>query len=56
MVTVLEAPPVWEVTARPPSKVAGRLTVADDPGMTVQSTPSGEVEAVKVEPVRVTSR
>ena len=30
--------------------------VNEDPGITVQLTPSGDVDAVKVDPDRVTSR
>ena len=45
-----------DVTATPADNTAGSVRVTVEPGITVQVTPSGEVEAVKVEPDRVTSR
>ncbi len=50
-------PLLWEVTARPRNKVPVRLAkVMVDPGTVVQVTPSGEVAAAYVVPVRVTRR
>ena len=43
MVTVLVVVVLWAVTASPASSDAGRATVAVEPGMRVQVTPSGEV-------------
>lgn len=47
---------VCEVTAMPANNVPERLRVTLDPGMAVQVLPSLEVKAVKVVPLRCTSR
>ena len=56
MVTEPSAPELWEVTARPASTVAGRASVVVEPGMGVHVLPSGDVDAVNVDPERVTDR
>ena len=55
-VTVLSAPPLWEVTAIPASQVPVRLMVTLEPATAVQVTPSLEVYAVNVVPARPTFR
>src|SRR5579871_5701239 len=55
-VAVPSVPLACEVTASPASSVDPGAKVEAEPGITVQVTPSGEVEAVKVFPARVTIR
>src|ERR1700736_2082252 len=54
MVTVDRTLQLCEVTASPSSIVALTTNVTLDPGINVQVTPSGDVNAVKVSPVRLT--
>jgi hypothetical protein len=53
---VLPWPWLCEVTATPANREAGSATVEDEPAIGVHVTPSGEVDAVKVFPDRVTAR
>src|ERR1700736_6155872 len=54
MVTVDRTLQLCEVTASPSSIVALTTNVTLDPGINVQVTPSGDVNAVNVSPVRLT--